>query len=105
MMLRHACTIQSRTATVGTEGEQTHAYATFKSGYRCDIQPISATPEELRAWGLVDIAANSRAMFYPHDATILTLMRVVFAGETYEIRSINSWSIHDKALLVPAQGI
>ena len=105
MMLRHACTIQSRTATVGTEGEQTYAYATFKSGYRCDIQPISATPEELRAWGLVDIAANSRAMFYPHDATILTLMRVLFAGETYEIRNINSWSIHDKALLVPVQGI
>jgi len=105
MILRHACTIQSRTATVGTEGEQTYAYATFKSGHRCDIQPISATPEELRAWGLVDIAANSRAMFYPHDATILTLMRVLFAGETYEIRNINPWSIHDKALLVPVQGI
>jgi hypothetical protein len=105
MILRHACTIQSRTATTGTEGEQTYTYATLKSGYRCDIQPINASPEELRAWGLVDIAANSRAMFYPHDATILTLMRVLFAGETYEIRNINSWSIHDKALLVPVQGI
>jgi hypothetical protein len=44
-------------------------------------------------------------MFYPHDATILTLMRVLFAGETYEIRNINQWAIHDKALLVPVQGI
>ena len=104
MILRHRVTVQSRTETIGTEGERTYAYATFKSSYPCDIQPISATPEELRAWGIVDIAANSKAMFFPHDTTVLSLMRVVDGSDTYEIRNINRWSIHDKALLVPVQG-
>jgi hypothetical protein len=104
MILRHTVTVQARTATTGSEGERTFTYATLKSGYRCDIQPINATQEEMRAWGLVDIAANSRAMFYPHDATIETLMRVVHGPDTYEIRNINAWAIHDKALLVPVQG-
>jgi len=105
MMLRHIVTIQSRTATVGSEGEKTFTYANFKSGYRCDIQPVAMSPEEMRAWGVVDLSANSRAMFYPHDSNVTTLMRVVFGSDVYEIRNINSWSIHDKALLVPVQGL
>jgi hypothetical protein len=32
-------------------------------------------------------------------------MRVVHGPDTYEIRNINAWAIHDKALLVPVQGI
>lgn len=105
MILRHLVTIQSRTLVTGSEGEHTYTYATAKSNYACDIQPISASPEELRAWGLVDLAANSRGMYFPHDATITALERVVYDGETFEIRNINRWSIHDKALLVPVQGI
>lgn len=105
MILRHLAIIQSRTLVTGSEGEHTYTYATDKSNYRCDIQPINASPEEIRAWGLVDLVANSRAMFFPHDASITTLERVVHDGETYEIRNINRWSIHDKALLVPVQGI
>lgn len=104
MILRHSVLIQSRTSTTGTEGERTFTFATFKT-IRADTQPISSSPEELRAWGLVDLAANSRAMFFPHDTTILSLMRAVVDGETFEIRNINRWTLHDKALIVPVQGI
>lgn len=104
MIMRHRVAVQSRTATIGAEGEHEFTYTSFKTGYACDIQPIAASPEELRAWGIVDLSANAKAMYYPRDDSITTLMRVVDGNDIYEIRNINRWSIHDKALIVPVQG-
>jgi len=104
MILRHSVVIQSRTASTGTEGEKTFSFATLKT-IKADVQPSSMSPEELKAWGIVDTTANVRAMFYARDAAVRTAMRAVVDGETYEIRNINPWNIHDRALLVPVQGL
>lgn len=104
MILRNRATIQSRVATVGAEGERTYSFTTAKANYACDIQPLSASPEQLKAWGIVDTNANAKAMYFPHDLTIASLMRVVDGSDVYEIRNINRWPIHDKAILVPIQG-
>lgn len=104
MILRHSVLIQSRTASTGSEGEKTFTYATLKT-IKADVQPTSMSPEELKAWGVTDGAANAKAMFYVRDAAITTLMRAVVDGETFEIRNVNPWNIHNRALLVPVQGL
>ena len=105
MILRHTVTVQSRVLVIGTEGEHTYTFSTLKILYPCDIQPVNASPEELRSWGLVDLVSGSRMMFYKHDTTIQTCMRIVHGVDIYEIRNINPWAIHDRALLVPIQAL
>lgn len=104
MVLRHSVVIQQRVMATDGEGGHTYTYSTLKT-IKADVQPISASPEELRAWGIVDIGANARAMYFKKDPSIDTLQRVVYDGKAFEIRNINSWSIHDKALLVPVVGV
>ena len=104
MIQSHYVAIQSRTTVVGTEGEQTYTFAALKA-ITADVQPAQLTPVQLEAWGLTDLAANAKKMFYSSDSAILLSMRAVVDGETYEIRAINRWPNHDEAILVPVQGI
>lgn len=104
MILRHTVTIQQRTGTTGTEGERTYTFSTFKS-IQADVQPMSFNAAELAAWGLTDLSANSKKMFFYQDNTIIPTMRVVFGSDTYEIRNVNPWRIHNVALLIPVQGV
>lgn len=104
MIKSHFVTIQSRTATTGTEGERTYTYATLKS-ITADVQPASLSSNQLAAWGLTDMASNLKTMYYDKDAAILMSMRAVVEGETYEIRGINRWPTHDEAILSPVQGV
>lgn len=104
MIQSHSVTIQSRTTVRGTEGEQTFTFATLKT-IAADVQPAQLTKTESERWGITDLAANSKKMFYESDSTILLLMRALVDGETYEIRGINVWPRHSEAILVPVQGL
>jgi hypothetical protein len=104
MIKSHSVLIQSRITTTGTEGEKVYTFATLKT-IKAGIQPNSLSPVELAAWGIVDLIADSKIMFYNSDATILRLMRAVVLGVTYEIRAQNTWPTHSEAILVPVQGI
>jgi len=104
MILRHTVIIQQRTGTTGTEGERTYTFSTFKN-ISADVQPISLNAAELAMWGLTDLSANSKKMFFRKNDLIVPSMRVIFGSDAYEIRGINSWSIHSVALLVPVQGL
>lgn len=104
MILRHSVTIQTKTTSKGNEGEQIATWTTLKTIF-ADVQPNSLNPVEAKAWGITDLTANSQKMFYKHDDTIQVLMRVIYEGKTYEIRNVNSWRIHNEAILIPVQGI
>lgn len=103
MIQSHSVLIQARTAVVGTEGERTYTYATLKT-IMADVQPASLSPTQLAAFGLTDLQANLKTMYYNRDTTILLQMRAVVDGETYEIRGVNRWPTHDEAILTPVQG-
>jgi hypothetical protein len=104
MIKSHSVVIQSRTTITGTEGEHTYTFATFKT-IVADIQPAQLSAIQIEAWGLTDLAAYAKKMFYDRDNTILLTMRAVVDGETYEIRAINLWPNHGEAILTPVQGI
>jgi hypothetical protein len=104
MIKSHSVLIQARTTVVGTEGEQTYTYATLKT-IKAGVQPNSLSPVELAAWGITDLAADSKIMFYDNDSSILRLMRAVVDGLTYEICAMNKWPTHSEAILTPVQGI
>jgi len=104
MIKSHSVAIQSRAIVVGTEGEQTYTYTALKT-IKAGVQPNSLSPVELAAWGITDLVADSKIMFYDNDATILRLMRAVVDGVTYEIRATNKWPTHSEAILTPVQGI
>lgn len=104
MIKSHFVTIQSRTATTGTEGERTYAFAKLKD-IVADVQPASLSPNQLAAWGLTDLSANLKTMYYDKDASIVMTQRAIVEGETYEIRGVNRWPTHDEAILSPVQGV
>lgn len=104
MILRFIATIQSRVASTGSEGEKTYTFSTLKT-IKADLQPITLSAATLAEWGLTDLSANSRKMFFQKDDAIQIGMRVVCNSETWEIRNINPWSIHYEALLTPLQGV
>ena len=104
MILRHTVTIQSRTGTTGSEGERTFSFATLKT-IPADVQPVTLTPAQLQSWGMTDLQANAKKMFFAPDDSIQILHRVVFGGESFEIRNINPWRVHYEATLTPVQGV
>ena len=103
MIRSHSVLIQSRTVSRGSEGEVGYTFATLKT-IVADVQPAQLTAAQAEAWGVTDLAANTKKMFFESDATITLLMRAVTGGETYEIRALNVWPRHSEAILVPVQG-
>lgn len=104
MIESHFINIQSKTVVIGTEGERTYTWATFKS-IVADVQPAQLSQNQLTAWGFTDLSANMKKMFYNKDTSITVGMRAVVDGETYDIRGSNHWPTHSEYLLVPVQGI
>ena len=104
MILRFIVTIQSRASTVGTEGEKVYTFSTLKT-IKADLQPITLNAATLAEWGLTDLSANSKKMFFTPDLSIVIGQRVIFGSDTFEIRNVNPWSIHYEALLIPVQGV
>lgn len=104
MIKSHSVLIQSRTASVGTEGEQNFSYATLKT-IIADVQPVTLCQAQIDAFGATDTAANAKKMFFASDATIVLFQRATVSGEVYEIRGINVWPRHSEAILVPIQGV
>jgi len=105
MILRHFVLVQSRTLTIGSEGQHTYTFVTYDAAYECDLQPATLTESQVQQFGLSDKASNVMRMHYPHDSNIVDNMRVVYEGKTYDVRDINRWTIHDTALLIPVVGV
>jgi len=104
MIKSHSVLIQSRTTVTGTEGEHTYTFATLKT-IKADVQPAQLTQAELAQWGLTDLSANAKKMYFDRDTTILLAARAIVDSETYEIRAVNFWPNHGEAILIPVQGI
>lgn len=104
MILGDLITIQTSTSTVDDYGLSTKIWTTFKT-INASFQPANLTQVEATSWGITDLASNAKKVYFYKDTTITALMRVVYAGETYEIRGLNHWNIHTVFLAVPVQGI
>lgn len=104
MILGDVVTIQNRTRTQDSEGIWTDTWSTFKSNVACSFQPATLNATELAAWGLTDLAANSKRVYVYRDSTILEGMRIIGPDGNYEIRGANHWRIHSVFLCIPVQG-
>lgn len=76
MIRSHSVLIQSRTVSRGPEGEVGYTFATLKT-IVADVQPAQLTAAQAEAWGVTDLAANTKKMFFESDATITLLMRAL----------------------------
>jgi hypothetical protein len=97
-------TIQSRSVSVDSEGIQNFTYSTLKT-IMADVQPASLSTSELQIYGVNDLTANARRMYYNPDSSIDILTRLVIDSHTYEVRGVNFWPRHSEALLFPLQGV
>lgn len=104
MILGDTVTIQNKTLTQDSEGIVTPSWSTFKSNVACSFQPAALNATELAAWGLTDLAANSKRVYMYRDTSILEGMRLIGSDGTYEIRGANHWRIHSVFLCIPVQG-
>jgi len=104
MILGDLITVQSSTSTVDNYGLSSKTWSTFKT-INASFQPANLTQVEAAAWGITDLASNAKKVYFYKDTTVTNLMRIVFGGESYEIRGLNHWPIHTEVLAIPIQGI
>ena len=104
MILGDVITVQSSTSTIDDYGLSVKTWSTFKT-INANVQPGNFTQVEAAAWGITDLASNAKKIYFYKDTSVTALMRVVFAGETYEIRGLNTWNIHTAIIAVPIMGI
>jgi hypothetical protein len=98
-----------KVTTKNGKGQAANTFPLLTKSIQANIQPVSLNQAQLAQWGVTDLAANSKKMFYYPDDDARMLDRIIDAyGRTYEIRGINQWGVppfdHYEALLMPAQG-
>lgn len=104
MILGDTITVQTSTSTVDNYGLASKTWTTLKT-INASVQPANLNAVESAAWGITDLSSNAKKIFFYKDTSVTNLMRIVFGGDTFEIRGLNSWNIHTVALCVPVQGL
>ena len=100
--------LYQKTTTKNSKGQTVNSYQLTKS-LQSNVQPVALNPAQSAQWGVIDLAANARKMFFYPDNSVRMLDRIVDAyGNHYEVRGVNQWGVppfgHYEALLVPVQG-
>jgi hypothetical protein len=89
------------------EGGLVFSTTTLVETIYADVQPRSLSEYELAAWGVNDIPTDSRLLYYRGDSSNLVIgnRTRVNGVKVFEIRGVQTWTMHQEALLVPVQGI
>ena len=89
------------------EGGLVFSTTTLAETIYADVQPRSLNEYELAAWGVNDIPTDSRILYYSGISSSLVIgnRARVNGAKVFEIRSVQTWTMHMEALLVPVQGI
>lgn len=103
MNLIHSVLIQAATTTYDTEAMPVRAWTTLKTMI-ADVQPKALTANEIQGFGISNLQADAKIMYFIKDTSIAQGMRVIYDSNIFEIRGVNSWRVHSSALLIPVQG-
>lgn len=90
--------IQAKTTSYDSEGIPTEAW-TKAATIQADIQPLGGELAE-RQYGIVEVGITAR-MFCNPSTDVQLARRVVYDGNTYEIRHVAAYRGHMEALLRP----
>lgn len=88
------------------EGGSTLSTSTLVETITADVQPKSLSEYELRVYGISNIPNDSKVMYYQGFSSNLVAgnRARVNSTEMYEIRGVQSWTMHTECLLVPVVG-
>ena len=107
MILDRTIEIYSRVETMdpNNEGIPTYAYSLAKTT-RASVQPITLSSTQLSVWGISDIDANSKIVFFPgeFDDGLGYVIKDLKTSLRYEVRGSNQWPHHVEMLAIPYQG-
>jgi SPP1 family predicted phage head-tail adaptor len=104
MRLDYTVTLQTKVVSVDAEGLRLETWTnsgTIKAG----VQPANMSQVQLAEWGLSDLQADARTMYFEKSATVWNGQRAIVEGVTFEVRALNTWPKHKEAVIVPVQGV
>lgn len=109
MITDTSVSLYQKVTTKSAKGLSVPSYATLTATFQANVQPVSLSQSQMSQWGVTDMAANAKKMFYYPNASVRMLDRIKDAqGDWYEVRGINQWGVppfnHYEAILVPVQG-
>lgn len=101
--------LYQKVTTKNSKGQTVNSYATLTKSIQANVQPVALNQAQLAQWGVTDLSANAKKMFYYPDDDVRLLDRIIDSyGNRYEVRGVNQWGSppfgHYEALLIPVQG-